>query len=119
MAARESIFPEHAQSHALTLTTRLAQRRASGKALLATVRTGRLADLIDPALEVAVETGQPIGAVLAQCFGKEGTDELAEWLALKLAEDPYRIVWPLHEVALVATRRYLDLFRARCASPNS
>jgi tetratricopeptide (TPR) repeat protein len=116
---RELIFPEHSQSHALTLTTRLAQRRAEGKALLATMLTGRLGDLVDAALEVAVETGQPIGTVLAECFTKEGSDELAEWLALKLVEEPYRRVWPLHEVALMATRRFLDLFRARHASPNS
>jgi tetratricopeptide (TPR) repeat protein len=115
---RESIFPEHSQIHALTLTTRLAQRRDSGKALLTAMLTGRLSDLVDPALEVAAETGQPIGTVLAQCFAKEGTDELAEWLALKLIENPYRNVWPLHEIALAATRRFLDLYRARHASPS-
>lgn len=115
---QESIFSEHAHSHALTVATRLGQRGTAGKAILEGMLSGRLGELIDPALEVAMETGQPIGTVLARCFAAEGTDELAEWLALKLSEDPHRIVWPLHELGLLATLRFLDIFRARTPSPG-
>lgn len=61
-------FSDRGPAHALTVLTRLAQRQEQGKALLGKMLTGRLADLIEPALDVAAETGQPIGTILAECF---------------------------------------------------
>jgi tetratricopeptide (TPR) repeat protein len=115
---QETLFAEEGRAHAVTLLTRLVRRREESKPLLDAMLTGRLADLIDPALEVATETGQPLGTALAECFAREGSDELAEWLALRLAQNPYAGVWPLHDLALLATRQFLDRYRKAWRSPG-
>jgi tetratricopeptide (TPR) repeat protein len=111
------IFSEDASAFALTLATRLAQRRAEARKFLESMLAGRLADHIEPALDVTLESGEPLGKVLESSFTKEGSAELAEWLSLKLAEEPYVLVWPLQELALLATRRFLDTYRTRFPSP--
>lgn len=103
------MFAEEGRAHAVTLLTRLARRRKESKPLLDAMLTGRLDDLIDPALEVATETGQPLGTALAECFEREGSEELAEWLAYRLSEDPYTSVWPLHAVTREAAGIYHHL----------
>jgi tetratricopeptide (TPR) repeat protein len=109
---------EDARAHGLALLTRLAQRNESGARLLEARLSGRLAALIDVALEVAVGTGPPLGAILSRRFAAEGSDELAEWLAVRLSDEPYASVWPLHELALLATRRFLDRCRAEWTAPG-
>jgi len=48
--------------HALTLLTRLAARRPSQRAALAWAVARNLDGLAEPALEIAIETGDPLGA---------------------------------------------------------
>lgn len=65
---------------ALTYLTRLAKRRPQKADLLVSALSGRLPVLARAAIEVAVETGDPMGAVLAQVFRREGTAALANEL---------------------------------------
>jgi hypothetical protein len=88
--------------HALTVLNRLASRRPGEARRLEALR-GRLEQLAETALEVAVETGDPAGAVLAKRVAEEAPVELAERLMLRSEEADYQGAVPLREVALAAT----------------
>jgi tetratricopeptide (TPR) repeat protein len=104
--------------YALTVTTRIAQRSPEEKTVLAKALEGRLSHLVDAALAVAVETGEPMGAALAECFAEEGSDELAERLSRRLSESPYFHAWPLHPLGLQATGRFLEACRQAWTRPS-
>lgn len=66
--------------HALTHLTRLAKRVPQQRALLESALRGRLPLLAKAAIDVALETGDPMGEALAGVFRDEGSGELAEQL---------------------------------------
>ncbi len=107
---RERAF--HDGRHALTVLTRLAVRRPEQKADLARAFEGRLEELADPALEVAVEIGDPVGQVLATKVEDSGEYGLALRLVRFCEDDFFDSSVPLREVALAATQKSLDFLRA-------
>jgi hypothetical protein len=80
MATGADAAADRQARHALTHLTRLARRQPQQAALLASALSGRLPVLAKPAIEVAIETGDPMGAVLAQVFRREGSAALANEL---------------------------------------
>ncbi len=96
---------------ALTRLTRLAQLREGGERWLErTLSRRRLERLAEPAVEVAVATGDPIGRVLA---GRLGDEEVSGALVLRLLARIHRLdarrSVPLREVALVVTELARDV----------
>ncbi len=98
---------------ALTLLTRLAQRLPEGEHRLRQVLEDRLDDLAGPALEVAVETGDPIGKVLAEVLSRLARPSLIEGLAKQLMDGALDAAIPLREVALTVQERWLAILHAR------
>ncbi len=93
--------------NALTVLTRLARRRPEPAAtwLAAAFRGERLEQLAEPALEVAIETGDPVGMVLAREVEERASEELARRLMRRCGEDRYRRSVHLREVALASHQR--------------
>ena len=91
---------------ALTHLTRLAQRRSSAESILKKTLAERGNALAEIVLEVAVETGDPIGRLFAEQVATM-PDSLVDRLSRKLEELPYREVVPLWELVLEVTRQQL------------
>ncbi len=104
------------QLQALTVLSRLASRRPEAREWLARAFEGRLAELSEEALDVAVETGGPIGQVLAALVGDQADPNLAERLMLRCDERDFRESVPLREVAEVATRRQLEFLKSELSA---
>lgn len=103
----------------LTVLTRLAQRLSEAEEWLRTAFQGRLEQLAETALEVAVETGDPIGLVLAQEIEKSGTEDLVRRLAIRTEEDRFLPSLHLQEVGLAATQKELQFLLAGESSPST
>jgi hypothetical protein len=85
-----------AAASTLTYLARIARRQSHARAWLARALEGqRLDELAESALEVTVETGDPIGEVLAEAVDRAGSvgladrflerpAELRDWIALAL-----------------------------------
>src|SRR6185369_15071787 len=97
----------------LTVLTRLAQRRPAAEEWLRATFHARLSLLAESALEVAIETGDPIGLGVAREIEENAGEELAERLMNRCEEDRYLLSLPLREVALAATARKRALFLQR------
>ncbi|HSG39816.1 MAG TPA: hypothetical protein VLE27_09280, partial [Thermoanaerobaculia bacterium] len=95
------------------MLTRIAQRRPAADEWLRSAFHGRLASLAESALDVAVETGDPIGLALAREIEEHATEELAERLMDRCDDLRYRPSLPLREVALAATAKKRELFAIR------
>jgi hypothetical protein len=74
--------------------------------------------LAESALDVAVETGDPIGLVLAREIEENSNEELAERVMDRCDEDRYLPSVPLREVHLAATAKKRDLFAARSSTES-
>ncbi len=97
------------QAHsALTVLTRLAQRDSGQTQWLDRALSGRVVRLAKIAMAAAVETGDPIGRVLAALLAKEGTADLAAKLIPLLPKQSVA----LRETKLEVTRLHLDGLRA-------
>jgi hypothetical protein len=96
---------------ALTQLTRLAQRRPETEKWIAEALRGRLEPLAKTALEVAVETGDPIGVVLARELVDCQSAAIVILVRDLCEEEDYSSSIPLREVAQVATKRSLYLLR--------
>jgi tetratricopeptide (TPR) repeat protein len=92
---------------ALTMLTRLAQRQPEQRWRLKKALSGRLAHFASTALDVAVETGDPIGGVLAELIEREGSIDLVESILTRFDESRYRESTALFDMILVSTRRAL------------
>src|SRR3989441_521190 len=92
--------------HALTLLTRLAQRRGQEISLLERALSGRLDALAEIAVEVGAQTGDPIGLVLARCVRAQPDADLARRLE-RVLPGPDRTV-ALRELGAVVTAQILD-----------
>jgi tetratricopeptide (TPR) repeat protein len=104
--------PEQAYS-ALTVLTRLARRRPDLQRWTGVVLHGRLEQLAEIALDVAVETGDPIGMELARKLEAEASIEVVVRLQKRSEDQKYRHSVPLREVGQVTTERGLTLLRER------
>lgn len=107
-----------AETSSLTYLTRLAKRRPKARQWLGEALRERLESLSETALRVAIETGDPIGYVLAEELKSGGDDELAAHLAELCRDQPYVDSLPLREVALAAVGRHLDALRAKWPEPD-
>ena len=114
LAARKeaSIPPPQSEKRkhheALTHLNRLAQRRKAGTRLIASALDGRLADSAEAAVDVAIETGDPMGPILAGMIGKQASPELAKELADYCEARGIDSAPPLQELMLEAIRLSLD-----------
>lgn len=104
--------------HTLTLLTRLAARQPSQEQRLHQALVGRLDELAEVVLEVAVETGDPIGQVLAEALGNEMTKALLERLAARLREKRFGDAVSLAEVAVLVWRRVAEAFPSSSSEPE-
>jgi tetratricopeptide (TPR) repeat protein len=95
----------------LTVLTRLAQRRPELDIWLETALHDRLEALAEIALDVAVETGDPLGFKLAEEIESLGSIEVIQRIQERCDSDSYQRSLPLREVARVATERGLELLR--------
>ncbi|MEA2599153.1 MAG: hypothetical protein QOF89_145 [Acidobacteriota bacterium] len=104
--------PEESSS-VLTVLTRLARRRPDEEKWLETGLKGRLEQLAEIALNVAVETGDPMGPILArEIEGSEAIDVVIR--VQKFCDDvKYQQSVPLREVARIATEKSYTLLRER------
>ena len=110
------------QAHSLTLLTRLAQRRPSEVhwlhlAFRQAAQRKELGALATVAIEVAVEAGDPIGKALATFVDDLSLEELAR-LIPHCHENASAGSVPLRELALQATRRYLEETNALSREPT-
>ncbi len=93
---------------ALTVLNRLAGRKLDQMSRLEEALRGRLEELAAVALDVAVETGDPIGRVLANQIELSSSFELVNHVLEICDEGAYQSSTPLREVAAEATRKMLD-----------
>lgn len=104
----------------LTNLARIARRREHARAWLTRAFQGRrLDELAESALEVAIETGDPIGEVLAEAVDGAGSIALAERLARTLVDDDrFSTAVPLRKLAIVANRKMLRHLEAAWPEPD-
>lgn len=105
------------EHHTLTLLTRLAQRQPDQAERLEQALVGRLQALAEPAVTVAVETGDPLGQVLAVLVHERPLPELVERLAERCEESALRNVVTLRELAAVVAQQQLIWVQAKSPSP--
>lgn len=95
------------QYHSLTLLTRLADQRKERRGWLEPALLGRIDELAEIALDVARETGGPLGRVLTRVISLRGSTVLAEKLLQQLDHIEYRHSIHLHEIALICSCKVL------------
>lgn len=98
--------PEEGKS-TLTVLTRLARRRSDLQRWIGVALHGRLEQLGEIALDVAVETGDPVGVELARELEISDSIELILRLHERHGQERYRLSVTLREVALVVIREVL------------
>ncbi|MCG8356528.1 MAG: tetratricopeptide repeat protein, partial [Kiloniellales bacterium] len=94
--------------HALTVLTRMAPREPNARAWLERALHYDLERLAEPAMAVAIETGDPIGQVLAKALVDQPNAQLAATLE---AQMPHQTV-ALREAAAAATSIYYHGLKA-------
>jgi hypothetical protein len=97
----------------LTTLTRLASHKPDQAKWLDQTFRGRLEELADPALEVAVETGDPIGQVLAERVAKGGSPVLAKKLMDRCDSELMTESVTLREVAFQVTKISIDQYHTQ------
>lgn len=99
-------------NYTLTYLTRIAQRQKT-TTWLSQALARDLERLADPASDVAVETGDPIGKVLAERLTQEGSVELAERLVQAWEQEKrYDLAVPLREASIAAKEILLAHYRS-------
>jgi tetratricopeptide (TPR) repeat protein len=93
----------------LTYLTRLSQRNPRNRAWLEQALTGRLAEVADAALDIAIETGDPLGRVLEEQVERSRDIEVLDRLSARCGEGATLYSVPLQELAETVTRRLIDL----------
>ncbi|HEX3552766.1 MAG TPA: tetratricopeptide repeat protein [Thermoanaerobaculia bacterium] len=97
----------------LTVLTRLARRRNDQEKWLRVALEGRLDRLGELALNVAVETGDPVGLALAREIEVSEAIDVVIRLRSLCDDDKYQRSVPLREVARIATEKGYMLLRER------
>jgi tetratricopeptide (TPR) repeat protein len=87
--------------HGLTVLTRLAARRPDQRNRVAQALHGRLPALAPVAVDVAIETGDPIGVVLAELLADHAYDDIVKGVEVLL---PVQTT-SLRELALLVVRK--------------
>ena len=98
----------------LTVLTRAARASESAESALRGILREQLASVWEPAVDVAVETGDPIGDLLAEALTETPQPELAEEMVTRLPESTVA----LGELAVVATQQALQQAGAQTAGPE-
>ncbi|MCP4662144.1 MAG: hypothetical protein GY856_42620, partial [bacterium] len=106
------------RSQLLTVLARLARRRPEAEEWLDGAFREHLEELAEIALAVAVESGDPVGMVLARQVESGASVELAERLMRRCDRADYLVSVPLREVAFGATRKCLEAHRSRWPEPG-
>ncbi len=104
---------------ALTRLTRIAQKKEPGQRFLLQAVAGRVDRLAGVAFEVAVETGDPLGRLLAQRLEHEGDADLVGELAERIDQSDHVESVPLRELALVVVTRSLEIRRQIWREPST
>jgi tetratricopeptide (TPR) repeat protein len=104
--------PEEGSS-ILTVLTRLAQRHSDQRRWIKAGLHGRLEQLGETALEVAISTGDPLGMELAAELAGSSSIDVVLRIQERCDEERYQLSVPLREVAHIATERGLALLRER------
>lgn len=102
---------------ALTVLTRLAARSPDGRRTLERALRGRLQQLAGAALDTAVETGGPIGGILAELIQAEGSINLVKSILARFDESRYSDSASLYEVRLASTQKLLAYLQEGTALP--
>ena len=103
--SRTDVKRDVAAYSTLTLLTRIARRQADAQRWLTKALGGRLEELAVVAVEVAIETGDPMGRILAARLRRQATDGLVEKLLNRFDDFEIEGSVPLREVIFEATRR--------------
>jgi tetratricopeptide (TPR) repeat protein len=103
---------------ALTLLTRLAQRRPTSAAWIGVALESQLETLAPTALDVAVETGDPVGLQLALVLEKSTDAKVIFQVQGLCDEEKFENSVPLREVAHTATERTIEALRKRKSELN-
>jgi tetratricopeptide (TPR) repeat protein len=104
--------------NSLTVLTRIAQRDETRRRWLQLALGERLNSLAQIALDVAVETGDPIGIELAQQLEATVDEDIIIRIQWLCDEPQYRNSLPLMEVGCIATERALALLSKRHRQPR-
>ncbi len=107
-----------ARRSVLTVLTRLAQNRPAEPGWLKAAFDLELEGLAEPAMDVAVSSGDPVGSVLAEVLESAGSPQLIERLMQRCDSQAFQSSVPLRELAAVATRRTLDERRSSARTPT-
>ena len=97
----------------LTVLTRLARRRPDQRHWIKTGLHGRLEQLGEAALDVAISTGDPLGMELAAELAGSSSIDVVLRVQERCDQERYQLSVPLREVAHIATERGLALLRER------
>lgn len=107
-----SPFGTRGPRHALTVLSRIAQRKPSQRHLLERFLEPRLETLAETALEVVIETGEPLGEVLADALEQSAepglTERVAERVMVRFESAVFRASPALRRTGLVVTRKVLE-----------
>jgi tetratricopeptide (TPR) repeat protein len=104
--------PERRAKHALDLLCRLAQRRPGEARWLAQALSVNLGDLAIPALQVALETGDPAGQALTALIEAHPDPQIAESLLA-------RIPWHSRDLQELAATLCRQLLKTAPLSPST
>jgi tetratricopeptide (TPR) repeat protein len=110
---RSLFLPTNSGYSALTLLTRLAQRRPDSADWVGKALHGRVEILSEIAMEVAIETGGLMGLKLAEEIKHYGSAELVARVQDLCDSDPYLLAVSLRDVARVSTEGRLAALRGR------
>ncbi len=108
---------KNGRAQALAVLTRLAKYRPPALTWLERALRERLEELAETALEVAIESGDPLGPTLARRVAATAGLSLAERLMAQ-CDGAYQHIVHLREVALEATRKAVDLYREAHPEPE-
>lgn len=103
----------HESYSVLTVLTRLAQRRKSFEDWIGFALRSQLKPLARVALDVAIETGDPIGTQLAAVLEESDSIDVIVQVQKLSDDNKFSFSVPLLEVAYVATKRAISFFQAR------
>ena len=109
----EPIFGHRGPRSALTVLSRLVQRKPETRPMLETFLGRHLGTLAETALDVVMETGASAGDVLADVLETRAGFDLAERLLVRFEGRPYRTSPALRRCGLAVTRKVLDVWEAR------
>lgn len=107
---------EAVRERVLTVLNRLAQQASTatgqpGRRWLEAALAGRLEELVEPALRVILETGEPLGEVLSKQIRKRGSVELTGRLLGDFDRQGDYIAVGHRELAAAASERALELLQ--------